>query len=114
MHQNVRGLCCTGGGAHKFHTLFARKADDIELQTCDELDCTIKGLNFLLKLLPHEVYTFENVDFNSMTATKVVRQRENTDEDIYPYLVRNDQLVHNVKITTFYYTDVVGEHWFRC
>ena len=47
LNQSVRHLRCTGGGAFKFESMFNIQAG-IKLKICDEMDCTIKGLNFLL------------------------------------------------------------------
>ena len=84
LNQSVRTLKCTGGGAYKFRTLFQTDAG-IKLEVCDEMDCTIKGLNFMLNFLIGEVFTFEQVDFATLTARKVYRKRQNAASDIFPY-----------------------------
>ncbi|KAG6946709.1 hypothetical protein JG688_00015894 [Phytophthora aleatoria] len=87
INQSLRILPCTGGGAHKYGHAFNEIAG-IELEKYDEIDCTILGLHLLLTTLPDEVYTFEVVDFNSLAASRVKTIRTDTEEDVYPYLVR--------------------------
>ncbi|KAG9404307.1 hypothetical protein AC1031_004520 [Aphanomyces cochlioides] len=86
LNQSLRVLCCTGGGAHKYAELFQSLAG-IQIKKEDEIKCMVKGLNFLLNLFPYEVYTFVNVDFSSLSATRVSLVRENKEEDIFPYIL---------------------------
>eukprot|EP00835_Amoeboradix_gromovi_P003710 NODE_256_length_12667_cov_0.196292.p1 type:complete len:622 gc:universal NODE_256_length_12667_cov_0.196292:11784-9919(-) len=50
-------ITATGGGAHKFASLFKEELG-IVLDKHDEMDCTVKGMNFLLKEIPYEVFSF--------------------------------------------------------
>ncbi|POM62810.1 Pantothenate Kinase [Phytophthora palmivora] len=86
INQSLRILPCTGGGAHKYGHVFNEMAG-IELEKYDEIDCTILGLHQLLTTLSDEVYTFEVVDFNSLTASRVKTVQTDADENVYPYLL---------------------------
>jgi pantothenate kinase len=85
IHQCMIDLCGTGGGAHKFQSMF-RERLGIEIKTCDELECLVQGLNFLLKHDDRQAYTFEDVDMNTLKGTQVWR---NMGEEIFPYLLVN-------------------------
>ncbi|TYZ57306.1 hypothetical protein PybrP1_008020 [[Pythium] brassicae (nom. inval.)] len=86
LNQSLRSLPCTGGGAHKYERVFEELAG-IGLEKYDEIDCTILGLNFLLTTLSDEVYTFEDVDFKSLAASRVKVIHYDVDEDVFPYLL---------------------------
>jgi type II pantothenate kinase len=86
LHHSLRSLPCTGGGAHKYASLFQELAG-IHLQPYDEIECTILGLNLLLTKVPDEVYTFEDVDFKSLVASRIKTIKYDLNEDIFPYLV---------------------------
>ncbi|TDH73052.1 uncharacterized protein CCR75_004708 [Bremia lactucae] len=86
IHQSLRTLPCTGGGAHKYGSVFKELAG-IELEKYDEIDCTILGLHLLLTTLSDEVFTFEVLDFSSLEAPRVKTICTDTDNDIYPYLL---------------------------
>ncbi|KAF4315869.1 hypothetical protein BBO99_00007248 [Phytophthora kernoviae] len=86
INQSLRILPCTGGGAHKYGPAFNEMAA-IELEKYDEIECTIAGLHLLLTTLSDEVYTFEDVDFSSLAASRVKTIQYDVDEDIYPYLL---------------------------
>ncbi|KAG7395019.1 hypothetical protein PHYBOEH_004384 [Phytophthora boehmeriae] len=86
INQSLRILPCTGGGAHKYGPAFTEMAA-IELERYDEIKCTITGLHLLLTTLSDEVYTFEDVDFSSLAASRVKTIQYDVDEDIYPYLL---------------------------
>jgi type II pantothenate kinase len=87
VHQSVMSLYSTGGGAHKFSTAFKEQLA-IDMHTCDELECLVSGLNFLLHEVPNEVYTFTNIDLGTLSATKTMVKTENA-EDLFPYLLVN-------------------------
>jgi pantothenate kinase len=59
----------------------------INLDKFDEIECTIRGLNFLLTTLSDEVYTFDDVDIKAMAASRMKLIQYDMDEDIFPYLV---------------------------
>ncbi|GLD94405.1 hypothetical protein PINS_up003016 [Pythium insidiosum] len=85
-NQSLRTLPCTGGGAHKYASLFSHLAG-IDLERYDEIECTILGLNFLLTTLTDEVYTFGDVDSKAMAASRMRVIQYDADEDIFPYLL---------------------------
>jgi type II pantothenate kinase len=87
IHQSVMSLYSTGGGAHKFSQAFKEQLA-INVNTCDELECLVSGLNFLLCEVPDEVYTFRNIDLRSLSATKTIVDMENP-EELFPYLLVN-------------------------
>lgn len=58
LHANIMSLAASGGGAHKFSSLFDEQLG-IKLKKCDEMDSLIKGLNFLLHYVPNECYTWK-------------------------------------------------------
>ncbi|OQS07065.1 pantothenate kinase [Thraustotheca clavata] len=86
LNQSLRVVSCTGGGAHKYAEMIEQLAG-IQVQKKDEIECLVKGLNFLLNVFPQEVFTFVNVDFTSLSATRVSLVRDNKDEDIFPYIL---------------------------
>ncbi|EQC31641.1 pantothenate kinase [Saprolegnia diclina VS20] len=86
LSQSLRVVSCTGGGAHKYAEMIHMLAG-IEVRKKDEIACLVRGLNFLLNVFPNEVYTFVNVDFGSLSATRVSLVRDNKDEDIFPYIL---------------------------
>ncbi|WCJ38454.1 pantothenate kinase 1 [Euphorbia peplus] len=69
----------TGGGAYKFTDLFKDKLG-ISLDKEDEMDCLVKGSNFLLKAFQREAYTYIN-------GEKEFVQIDHN--DLYPYLLVN-------------------------
>ncbi len=54
-------ISATGGGSHKFAALFKDELGVI-LDKQDEMDCTVKGMNFLLKEIPYEVFSYDYKD----------------------------------------------------
>ncbi|CAI5710458.1 unnamed protein product [Hyaloperonospora brassicae] len=86
IHQSLRILPCTGGGAHKYGHVFNEIAG-IELEKYDEINCTILGLHLLITTLPDEMYTFEVVDFNSLAASRAKTIPPDADTNVYPYLL---------------------------
>lgn len=86
LNQSLRSLPCTGGGSHKYAHTFHEMAG-IEIEKYDEIECTILGLNYLLTTLSDEVFTFEDVDFRSLAASRVRVIQHDADEDIFPYLL---------------------------
>ena len=52
-----RTIRVTGGGAHKYTDLF-EKTMGLKVSKEDEMECLIKGSNFLLNNIPNEAFTF--------------------------------------------------------
>lgn len=48
----------TGGGAYKFSSTIQEQLPDITIKKYDEMECLIKGLNFLLKNLNDETFIY--------------------------------------------------------
>eukprot|EP00644_Phytophthora_capsici_P010970 jgi/Phyca11/6121/fgenesh1_pm.PHYCAscaffold_9_\ len=89
-HRYIKKIACTGGGAFKFSPLFESRLG-IELQKADEMDALIKGLNFVLRYVPNECYTFVNVipDTHGLgSATKKLLPKPDK-LDLYPFLLVN-------------------------
>ncbi|XP_077987718.1 4'-phosphopantetheine phosphatase-like [Glandiceps talaboti] len=71
----------TGGGAHKYMDLIKDKLG-LDVDKEDEMDCLIKGCNFLLKNIPDEAYGYirhANPQYQFQTA----------EPNIFPYLLVN-------------------------
>ena len=75
-------ISATGGGSHKFHSLFKEELGII-LDKQDEMDCTVKGMNFLLKEIPYEVFSFDYKD------EKQPIQYIDSSKPKYPFLLVN-------------------------
>ncbi|KAL3672424.1 hypothetical protein V7S43_003107 [Phytophthora oleae] len=89
-HRYIKKIVCTGGGAFKFSSLFESRLG-IELQKADEMDALIKGLNYVLRHVPNECYTFVNVipDTHGLgSATKKMLPKPDK-RDLYPFLLVN-------------------------
>ncbi|XP_062158988.1 pantothenate kinase 1 isoform X1 [Alnus glutinosa] len=69
----------TGGGAYKYADLFKEKLG-ISLDKEDEMDCLVGGINFLLKAVHQEAFTY-------MEGQKEFVQIDHN--DLYPYLLVN-------------------------
>ncbi|KAJ3022346.1 hypothetical protein HKX48_006380 [Thoreauomyces humboldtii] len=71
----------TGGGAHKYFDLFREKLG-VEMEREDEMECLITGLNFLVRQISSEVFTYDERRPESM-------QFESTPGELFPYLLVN-------------------------
>jgi pantothenate kinase len=76
-------LKVTGGGAHKYANLFQDKLG-VKLEKEDEMRTLIVGLNFLLKNVPNEAFTFSQ-DINHPNPKTFVPPSANP----FPYLLVN-------------------------
>lgn len=89
-HRYIKRIPCTGGGAFKFASMFEAKLG-IEIQKEDEMECLIRGMNFVLCHAPNECYTFTDVVLDTQglgTATKKIMPTP-TGADLYPFLLVN-------------------------
>lgn len=89
-------IMATGGGAHKFYKLMQKtfKKKKLALKICklDEMECLIKGLDWLITKIPHEIFYYDLELDNTITIP--------TATDIYPYLLVNiGSGVSMVKVT---------------
>ncbi|KAJ3107969.1 hypothetical protein HDU97_002549 [Phlyctochytrium planicorne] len=76
-----RVIKATGGGSHKFYDHF-RETLGVTVQKEDEMECLISGLNFLVREIPDEAFTYDDrrtepLAFESMPG------------EIFPYLLVN-------------------------
>ena len=71
----------TGGGAHKFRDLWERELG-LPMRKQDELECLVRGCNFVLRNVPNEAYSY---DENREPAYEY----STSDEPVYPYLLCN-------------------------
>lgn len=69
-------LFATGGGASKYNDLIAEKLH-VKMIKYDEMDCLVKGIDFLVRNVPNEIFMFEE-------TPKFV---DSTDS--YPYMLVN-------------------------
>ncbi|XP_072026910.1 pantothenate kinase 3-like isoform X2 [Amphiura filiformis] len=74
----------TGGGAYKFEKDFN---EIVQLQLCkhDELNCVIRGIHYIDRILPNECYFYRSPTKDSEMTEKVPFDFRNP----YPYLVVN-------------------------
>ncbi|KAL0481588.1 type II pantothenate kinase [Acrasis kona] len=70
----------TGGGAYKFASLLEDKLST-KITKFDEMQCLIKGLNFFLKNLIDESFSFQN--------DQKIFEKSSPSESTYPYLLVN-------------------------
>ncbi|KAI5956871.1 hypothetical protein KGF54_000489 [Candida jiufengensis] len=80
-------ILATGGGAHKFYNLmtktFRKKNLPMKILAKDEMECLIKGLDWLITKIPQEIFIY---DLNESCTKFQPLQNEN---EIYPYLLVN-------------------------
>lgn len=81
-------IIATGGGAHKFYKLMSASFKKHKLPMMiikkDEMECLIKGLDWLITKIPNEIFTYD-LDQDHI---RFVPNME-TDTDVYPYLLVN-------------------------
>eukprot|EP00163_Fabomonas_tropica_P008579 TRINITY_DN1830_c0_g1_i1.p1 TRINITY_DN1830_c0_g1~~TRINITY_DN1830_c0_g1_i1.p1 ORF type:complete len:311 (-),score=65.70 TRINITY_DN1830_c0_g1_i1:35-967(-) len=80
----------TGGGAHKYAEKFQERTG-LTLQRYDELDCLLRGINFVLKHVRNECFYFKNpMCEDEEEIERVFIQGSGTGRDIpFPYLLVN-------------------------
>ncbi|CAN3360466.1 pantothenate kinase Cab1p [Diutina catenulata] len=83
-------IMATGGGAHKFYQLmkssFAKQRLPMKIHALDEMECLIRGLDWLVTKIPHEIFTY---DLNEDDTVTVPQHKIDGDDSIYPYLLVN-------------------------
>ncbi len=77
-HESLKA---TGGGAHKFYDLFQEKLH-LKIIKEDEMECLITGLNFLVRQIPNEVFTYDE-------RLAEPTQFENNPVELFPYMLVN-------------------------
>lgn len=82
-------IMATGGGAHKFYQLMTKtfKKHQLPMQIVkkDEMECLIKGLDWLITKIPNEIFTY---DLNNDNI-RFIKSPYTADDQIYPYLLVN-------------------------
>jgi pantothenate kinase len=58
--DNIKSIGCTGGGAHKYQHII-HESLDINVVTFDELQCLIRGMQFVLMNYSNECYTYRSL-----------------------------------------------------
>lgn len=81
-------ILATGGGAHKFSKLmtaaFKKHRLPMQIVKKDEMECLIKGLDWLITKIPNEIFTYDLDADNIRFITSPC-----TEDDVYPYLLVN-------------------------
>lgn len=81
-------IMATGGGAHKFSKLmiqtFKKHKLPMQIVKKDEMECLIKGLDWLITKIPNEIFTYDLTDDNIRFISSPC-----SDEEVYPYLLVN-------------------------
>jgi type II pantothenate kinase len=67
--DNIRTIGCTGGGAHKYSTLFQDQLE-ITVEQMDELGCLLKGMDFALTNVLDECYTYRFDETQDSSSNK--------------------------------------------
>lgn len=93
-------ILATGGGAHKFSRVmtstFKKHRLPMKIVAKDEMECLIKGLDWLITKIPNEIFTYDLKQHN----TRFISNPYTADDHIYPYLLVNIGLgVSMVKVT---------------
>ncbi|KAG7666067.1 uncharacterized protein J8A68_000323 [[Candida] subhashii] len=82
-------IMATGGGAHKFYNLMTKKFKKYKLPmkiiAKDEMECLIRGLDWLITKIPNEIFTYDLID----DKIKFISNSLTSNEEIYPYLLVN-------------------------
>lgn len=82
-------IMATGGGAHKFYKLmistFKKHQFPMQIVKKDEMECLIKGLDWLITKIPNEIFTYA-LEENSIGFLK---SPYTENDQIYPYLLVN-------------------------
>ncbi|EMP25953.1 Pantothenate kinase 4 [Chelonia mydas] len=81
VNTETKVLKATGGGAYKFKDLIEKKLG-LKVDKEDVMTCLIKGCNFVLKNIPHEVFAYQK---DSDTEFRFQTNHPN----IFPYLLVN-------------------------
>lgn len=81
-------IMATGGGAHKFYQLmtktFKKHKLPMKIIAKDEMECLIRGLDFLITKIPNEIFCFDLKANDTFSVASTENEAE-----IYPYLLVN-------------------------
>lgn len=82
-------IMATGGGAHKFHKLmtntFRTHKLPMKIIAADEMECLIRGLDWLITKIPQEIFVYNLAQNNTTPLPNTVQNPL----EIYPYLLVN-------------------------
>lgn len=81
--MNVKSIKATGGGAYKYAELIQQKLG-LTVEKEDEMECLIKGCNFLLQNIPDEQFSFSRKSDGQPEYNFL-----NAEPNIFPYLLVN-------------------------
>ncbi|KAM4646845.1 4'-phosphopantetheine phosphatase isoform 6-T6 [Amazona ochrocephala] len=81
VNTETKVIKATGGGAYKFKDLIEKKLG-LKVDKEDVMTCLIKGCNFVLRNIPHEVFAYQK---DSDTEFRF----QTNDPNIFPYLLVN-------------------------
>ncbi|OQR70041.1 pantothenate kinase 4-like [Tropilaelaps mercedesae] len=80
-----RKIYVTGGGSHMSREQITQTLrDSCEVVSVDEIECAVRGANFLLRNVPEEVFS---CDYASRSF--VFGQKKDVKENVFPYLLVN-------------------------
>ena len=79
-----RNIMATGGGAHKYEELLEKELQ-VKLVKRDEMECLIRGLNFLVLNIPNEVFSYNFKE----TSDPVKYEDVFTPASLFPYILVN-------------------------
>lgn len=89
LNPPITYVMATGGGAHKFCKLmvsvFKKHKFPMQIVRKDEMECLIKGLDWLITKIPNEIFTYDLV----ANDIKFITSPYTTEAQIYPYLLVN-------------------------
>ncbi|KXS12164.1 fumble-domain-containing protein [Gonapodya prolifera JEL478] len=80
--RNLRTILATGGGAFKYKELIERRLNVI-VQSEDEMECLLTGLNFLLKEIPDECFSYDEARAGEPVVFEQISSQ------LYPYMLVN-------------------------
>lgn len=94
-------IMATGGGAQKFYSLmestFRKHRFPMRIVAKDEMECLIKGLDWLITKIPNEIFTYDLQEDKSKFIPGPQEESE-----IYPYLLVNiGSGVSMIKVTGY-------------
>ncbi|TPX45271.1 pantothenate kinase [Synchytrium endobioticum] len=81
MPRSQRVIKATGGGAHKYYDKFQEQLG-VTVQKEDEMECLIIGLNFMVRQISYEVFTYDERRPEPL-------QYEDTPRELFPYMLVN-------------------------
>ena len=88
LHLGIRSMYATGGGAHKYASLF-QESLGIELQQKDELKTVVSGLRFVVAELDDAVYTLRNVKFSNKGKEPIEKVPISLRNNMFPFVLVN-------------------------